>query len=673
MADRSLDKRSSTLHLVPHDRQAELAALRGQSAVTLRRLVTALAGSESTRRATTPEMTRLACANALGRSGRYAAAFDNAIGALRRAGVSVAHLARLSLARATRFAEVMAQIDGALESKNLRDERADAWLAAHAVTSVGPGVLAEHDTLLVRGLCRFDAGELGLFEALHSRSLSAGGRGLVLELPLLELAPATAALHRVAQTLEARWASQGHPPSLEHREPDVAAKLELVAAHDDASEARAAAHVLLDALGRGVSIDRMAVAVPELSEAFLEPLRQELEAAKIPYFEPRGRPLLAAPHAHAALELMKLARGPLDRDALVDVLRTPGLDARRWSGELACEEWAAELASLPLRIDRSGQELLLELGARAQESTGSEEVAQRIRKALAASKRCLSELEAERGPKPRREFRAGLLSLLGELGLTAPSPALLALALERRAGGRGELLRALGDNGAGMRALATALERTSDAAAALGAGDEAITLEQYLGEIELAAEGVGPTRGARRGAALWVARPEELAGLELDLVVLCRATSAGLEGAGAENADLLGDDLGEALPADRRPTSRALAASFPTLAIAWLLWGAQRAVVTYAERDARGPTTPSQLVVALKRQLRETREPGSPLHPSARRVTPLSPLGTEAERRVRVETERQLYFLDPELPAGPFTGAAGELGSLIGGDQARPL
>ncbi len=661
--------------LVPHERQAELVAQAGEHALTRRRLVASLCDARGGLRATTPEMTRLACADALGRSGRYAAAFDNAIGALRRAGVTASALAGLPLARAAEFARVLGRVDQALAAAELRDERADPWLAAERITAGELGAAVGHGALVVRGLCRFDAGELTLYEALHARLAAAGGSGLVLELPKIELGPIAAALAHVSSLLEARFVTDHEHLTIEHREAPRRTKLEIVRAHDDASEARAAAHAVLDALSRGVAIDRMALCMPEPSEAFLEPLRQELDSARIPFFEPRGRPLIAATHAHAALELMRLARGPLNRDALVDVLRTPGLDTQRYTASaIGSDEWAVELSSLPLRIDRTSgaRELLLELAIRSEEARNAE-AAERARAARAATERFVQVLAGERGPKPRREFQSSFLSLLDELGLSEQPPALLAQALELRAGGRRELLRAVSDNAVGMRALATAFERTSAAAAALGMSDQAIELDDYVHELELAVEGVGPTRGARRGAALWLGRPEELAGLELDFVMLCRATSSSMDAAGADSAELLGDELCRALPQRKRPTSRALAASFAQLALGWVLWGAGHVVVSYAERDARGPTNPSGLALALGKQLELRREPASPLHPSAHRLTALSAPSTDAERRARVERERQAYFLDPELASGPFTGAAGELSVLIGGGAERPL
>ncbi len=662
------------LLLVPHERQAELVAQTGERALTRRRLVESLCAAYADLRATTPEMTRLACASAVGRSGRHAAAFDNAVGALRRAGVGTEALSRLALPRAELFARVLERVDAMLGAAGLRDERGDAWLAAKRVAEAGLEIEAESGTLLVRGLCRFDAGELALYEALHAQLVAGGGQGVVLELPKVDLGPSAAALAHVSSTLEARWANDNQHPALEQRDMVRRPKLELVRAHDDASEARAAAHAVLDALSRGVAIDRMALCVPELSEAFLEPLRQELESASIPYFEPRGRPLIAASHAHAAFELMRLAGGAINRDSLVDVIRTPGLVTKAFTSDaITSDEWALELSSLPLRIDRShgARELLHELMVRAEDARNHES-AERTRAALRATERCMRALAAERGPKPRGEFRQRWLALLGELGLTEQAPWLLARALERRAAGGRELLRAVSDNAVGMRALATAFERTTAAAAALGFADQEVELDEYLGELELAASGVGPTRGARRGAGLWLGRPEELAGLELDFVMICRATSSSVAGA-AESSELFGDDLCRALPERQRPISRALAASFAELSLAWVISGARHVVVSYAVRDARGPAAPSQLAIAIAKQVEPRSEPGSPLHPSARRTTALRAPAADADRRVRVERERQLYFLDTELQSGPYNGAAGDLTAWVGASAERPL
>ncbi len=664
------------VHLVPHERQAELAAIDGQRALSWRALIADLAGRLSEAAPASSETARLACARGLGRSGRYAAAFDQALGGLRRAGISAAMLGRLPLPRARKFAEVLAAVDAELARAGLRDERGDAWLAALAARKGELGALAGCTTLLVRGFCRYDAGELELLDTLHQRLVADGGRGVVVELPRVDLGPAQVAFDRVAQELEARWADDAEHPSLEFREAEASPDVELVPAQDEASEARAVARAILEALARGVALNRMAIAMPELNEAFLEPLRRELEAAGVPFFEPRGRPLASSPHAHAALELVRLAAGPIDRDVLVDVLRTPGLDARRWTDDaLQREEWASELASLPLGVDRTGNELLSELESRAQELTLDGGDATRTRAAAVATERCLTELAKSRGAQSRGAFRARFLELFSEIGLMGPSSDMLALALERRAAGRRELLRAVADNGTAVRALAAAFERTSQAASALGLADETIALDDYRLELELSADAVNPARGARRGAALWIARLEELAGLDLELVVFCRASSSRLENAGGgEGSELIGDELTAALPARHRPKSRALASSLGGLAVSFLLCSARRTIITYARHDGRGPLTPSQFVLALaeRRPPREV-EPVSPLHPRASRAAQRPLPSLDARRRALIDEQRLSYFLDPDAAAGPFTGAAGDISTLIGGGRDRPL
>jgi ATP-dependent helicase/nuclease subunit B len=669
----------TAVDLVPHERQAELAQLSGRRAFAWRRVIADLAARASDRAPATSETTRLACARALGRPGQYAAAFDQGLGSLRRAGARPAELARLTLPRARQFATVLAAVDAELDRAGLRDERGDAWLAAEAAARGELGALGGNAGLHLRGFCRFDAGELALIEALHEQLVQQGGSGVTLELPSLELAKTFGAMDRVARELEARWADDAQHPALEHRDSRGALEVELVPAQDDASEARAVARSILDALAAGIALDRLAIAPAELSESFLEPLRRELEAAGIPYFEPRARPLRSAPHAHAALELIELASGALDRDALVDILRTPGLDATRWLGEgLEREEWASELQSLPIRVDRSGGELLNELTLRAADLEREGSDAQRTRLALAATQRCLQDLTQNRQARSRATQRSSWLGLLGELGLMGPSPQVLAQALERRAAGRRELLSAVADNGLAVRALGAAFERTTQAAAALGLADEPVELADYLAELELSAASVNPTRGGRRGGALWIARPEELSGLELEVVVLCRASSSRLEGGSAVDCgELLGEELVSALPdrsGRRRPQASALSANQGGLAAAWILGSARRTVVTYALRDARGPLTPSPLVRALQRG-REARatEPASPLHPRARRVSPFGAASADAARRARTDAERQAYFLDPHAAAGALTGASGDIAALVGGSKERPL
>jgi hypothetical protein len=665
----------SPVDIVLNDRQVELAAIAGRPALMRRRLIADTASRQSAFRVATPETTELACTLSLDKDGRYARAFNGAIGAFRRAGLDPDALSAAGGPRGARFAEALRRIDALLAARSLRDERGDAWLAARAVSELDPLELFPQGSACVRGLSRYDAGELEFFEALHASLVGRGGTGLTLELPHATLGPLASALDRVAREFEARWSGASDHPALEYRVAPDPPRLDLIRAHDDGSEARAVTHAILDALSDGVPLDRLAVAVPDFDEAFLEPLRHELNTARIPFFEPRGRPPSASPSAHTALALMGFAVGPRHRDVLLDVLRTPGLRVERWTEQgITRQEWASELAQLPLRVDRSGADLIAELEARVRDRSRRPEEIARLHQALLATTRCLAELDALSEAGPRSSLRGRFHTLFAELGLAAPSPGVLATALERRARDRRELLRALGDNASAMRALGTALERTAEAAAALGLEGEPVALDRYLSEVELALQRIGPARGARRGAALAVARPADLCGQEFTHVVLCRATRSRLDTAQGESELLLDDELLASLPRHRRPTSRGLASTFGLLSVAWLFAGARRVTVTHALRDGRGPTPPSELVIALgKLGVVPRHEPASPLHPEAHRVTLRTPAGEDTLRRARVDLERQSYFLDPVGSAGPYTGSAGDIATLVGGTSERPI
>jgi RecB family exonuclease len=117
-----------------------------------------------------------------------------------------------------------------------------------------------------------------------------------------------------------------------------------------------------------------------------------------------------------------------------------------------------------------------------------------------------------------------------------------------------------------------------------------------------------------------------------------------------------------------------LSTSLAGLALASILCGARRAIVTYARRDGRGPLSASQLVLTLE-QRRPARdaEPVSPLHPRARPASLRRAPSVDAVHRAQVDLLRSSYFLDPEASAGPFTGSAGDIAVLIGGSRERPL
>ncbi len=664
--------------LVPTERHVEALSVSGVAALTQRKLVRELAEAERPNLApTTPEITRLLTAEQLGIPIAQAAALDDAVGRLRRSGVSSRMLRDTRLPRGARFAELIARADTTLAQRSLRDDRGSALLAAERVRSSAEAAEPFAERVLVRGITRWDAGTLDLLAALHTALRARGGDGVSIELPRVDSAPLALAVEALAGDLERRWAEDNDAPSIvfEDAAPLSRERVALVEAYDAESEARAAARAVLEALERGTALDRIAIVPVDLSESFLEPLRFELSRARIPFAEPRGRPARAAPRAHAALELLHLARGPLTRDELLDVLRVPGVRLDPWleHGKSALGELSHELARLPLRVERERGEILADLadriaGLRVDDPARAERVAALQQGLL----RWLAEIEALSGGASRAEHAARARALFAKLGLFTTSAEALRRALARSIKREPEQLIGLGHDAVAASAVETAIDRTLAAAVALGLAEREVPLARWLEELELALEGVAPTRGAAQTAAVRVARPDDVAGLELGLVVLCRASDAGLDRAASGDA-LLGAELEAALPARARPPSGTLEQHFRSATVAAVLARAERAVISWARHDGATTLAASRLGRALAGHCALHSEPASPLAKSARRVVPRRVPSAGARARSANERARAAFFANPNAPLDELNGAAGDLSSFFGATPARPL
>lgn len=666
--------------VVPTEAHVEVATRMGCPARTLRRLVDTQARLRMPERApTTPEATRLLVAHLRDVPPAHAHALDQMVGALRRAGTSREALVRTGLPRGRYLAELLGDLDAALEARALYDDRSSPWLAASHVAhapEVAPELVS--GAAVVRGLTSWDNATLCFLEALHARLRRAGQEGLCLELPRAEGGPLAEALHALASDLEARWAYRADAPSLAFVDvaPLSADWVSYIEAHDAQSEARAVARAVLDAIAGGTPLDRVVIVPVDLDEAFLEPLRFELGRAAIPFAEPRGRPALASPRAHAAIELLRLARGPLGRDALIDVMRVPGLRFDTWFGEHrgVLGELLHEITELPLRFDRSGSDLTSELDDHLAELARDDpEHGKRLAPAREGLTRWLDELRRLAEPAPRPLLIARAAALFESLGIDRVSERTLARALDAASAGRPELLQALGHDAAGARALSTALERLSSAAQAIGADREPIALGTLLDELELALQGVSPTGGAVRAAAVRIARPRDIAGLDFDQVILCRASDASLDGRAHADSGLSAE-IEARLPPSERPTSGITEQRFVGLAVAWALAGARRVTVTWAGHDGTRTLGPSRLARAIvANRLPGHSEPASSLvagsRPAHRRGRP----SEGARQRAETELRRIAFYANPNAPLDAENGSAGDLAAFFGGTAERPL
>lgn len=656
------------LHLVASERQVEALARAGRNAKTLRELVLELADAASNgRERAGPEATRLVAETVAPRQD-LAELLDSGIGALRKIGVDAAQLGKLPGARARLFTETLAGADAALEKAGLRDERGDVWLATHAV---GDATLPGITELSVSGWARLGTGELALLERLHAELRGRGGSGVTLRFPGLAGEESQRAVESEQARLEARWAEHNDAPNVVRDDDKSVASLKLrfTRTPNLASEARAVVRAVQEKLSQGARLDRIAIVPLELSEAFLEELRSALWAAKLPFSEPRGRPPIAGPNVHATLELLRLAGGPVRRDALLDVLAAPGLRPQRWfgaAGRAALQALRDLLSKTPVGFDRDGQLLL----AHARRLATARET-DKTRAAVAGLERLLQDLQRLGASRTRAQLVQAFQELVEDLGLLEVSAGVLRLSLTARDAGAPSLLTALSDDARGAGTLSLALTRLVAAAERLGLGDAEVSPRTLSAELLRAMEGTGLARGAARAAAIAIARPLEVAGLPLDLAVVCRASAACVTQSGQSSASLwLGHELCEALPRFQRPPSARDEEAATLTALNALLATATETELVWSTSDGSSDTRESRFVEALLHETKQEPygEPGSPLAPGARRIVALPEPSEEVALRVAAEQARHAFFF-AQTPRSEYTGQVSALSAWLGPEQ----
>lgn len=664
--------------IVPTEAHVEASRVTDTQALTLRRLIQDQAELELFDRApTTPESSRLLLARLRSLPARLAHDLDRTVGRLRRAGTSRRSLESTRLPRAEYFAELLEDLDLALETRALYDDRTSPWAAARRLARTESEPELADGAAVVRGLSNWDNATLGVLESLDQRLRQMGHDGLVLELPVCEVGPLREAVDSLTAELETRWSDRQHSPSLAFvKAPPLSReRADWVEAYDAESEARAVARTVVEALARGTALDRIAIVPVDLEEAFLEPLRFELGRAKIPFAEPRGRPAIASPRAHAALSLLRIARGPLARDGLLDVLRVPELRQSSWFIEQQNQlsELLHEISLLPLKFDRTGSDFRDELDDHLAEiSREDPEQALRLMPARSSLLAWLSGLQALAEPSGRQALIQQVLALFESLGLMRHSDRTLARALKDASAGRPELLSALGHDAAGARAVRTALDRISAASVAIGADGDRVSLGSLLEELELALEGVSPTGGAVRAGALRIARPREIAALELECVVLCRAHDLSPNAGRIDTG--LGAEVEARLPASERPSSPGTEHRFSALAVAWAFTSAKRVTVTWSSHREARPLARSRLSRMLQdSDLPWRKEPASPMLAGARPAYSRGKASASALHRIATERRRAAFYADPNAPLDPHNGAAGSLSLFVPKGAERPL
>lgn len=624
-------------------------------------------------------------------------AIDRAVGRLRRAGTTTAQIAAVGTSHALLLADVIDRVDGRLAEARLVDARGAAGLAAARLAAGAHGDLPELDAgrVIVSGIAAWEPDDLGLVEALHRRLRRAGGAGVTVALPRLAGPIARApedALSPVADDLERRWASLDDAPEITWWSTRRAEPRQVIAARNADGEARAVAGAILDALCHGAAPEGVAVVVPDLDEARLEPIRAALRDARVPFAEPRGRPAASCPEGRVALALLATAVGPITRDQVIELLRAPGLAAGAWTERADGRDAAGRvgllahrLREVPVEIDRTGGMLLDGLTAAVKERPDEAWMPRALERLLRAA-RWLGEGDDPRGPS-RRALGRRLVALIERLGLGQPdrreiTEALRVEARESKVGDRGAFadptrsrtgpiaLRALGEGAAAVRAIREAVRAIEAGAAAVGLADRPASPADYAAELGVAIAALGLGLGAGSSAAdagaVRLGRPADLAGLAHDLVIVTGLEERAYSGADGDLA-LLDERLRRELPAPARPPSAGQREAWRRAELAWTMAGADRVILSFASGDEGDLAAPHRLIRWAEEHGAPThKEPASRVARTAARIDPRSaelsalaagaPPRPDVSERAAVERARTAFFLDPRAPGDRWDG-----------------
>lgn len=627
-------------------------------------------------------------------------ALDGTIGKLRRSGALPSHLRQTGAPQGILLAAVMERVDEILAGARLLDARGAALVLARrmrakggqarevvgqrgardapagsgkgakraALRPLGRSLATQAPAGTVKGMAAWEGDTLALLEALHTRMRTeGGGRGVTLVLP--RLGEGEDAMGPIADALEKRWGSLTDSPEIEWQAASAAAPIEVIRARTAEAEARAAASACLTALSKGTPPERIAILVPEISEAAMEPLRAALSDARIPFCEPGGRPITASPEARAALLFLDLAEGPVTREKVMDLLRAPGLSAG-WLSEKAQERpgraaaLAQKLRDVPVEVDRSGRLLIEGLSALVADAIEDAWMPHGLARLLASAKWL-----AEGGTWGETARRFG--ALVDQVGLGKPPAQDLAAALraEGRDGMGGLALRAVAEGALCVRRLTEVAELLAREAAVLGIAGSPCTPGEMLIELGRAAEAVSalPAGSSPRAAAVRVAAPSDLCGIDHDLVLVMGLSAHAYGAAAALDEALLDERVRSELPVGLRPPSAREREAVRRAELAWAIAGARDIVLSFAPADEGEMAEPHPLVGwAVRKGARRREEPGSRVGHRAsrlnRRAAELVALARGAvpdaglAERVQIERDRTAFFGDPRTPSGAYTG-----------------
>ena len=616
-----------------------------------------------------------------------AMSMDQAIGRLRRASVTPAHLRALATPHARMLADVIARIDALLAAHGLVDPRGLGMIAALRIREASQAKLHALDpalasgAVILAGLLAFEPDDLAVIEALHARLRDEGGAGVSVVLPHLAAPEDPVVL--LAGDLARRWSELADAPEIVWIEARAPRAIQAITARDTDGEARAVVAAVLTALSRGAAPERIAILVPALDEERLSPLRAALADARLPFAEPRRRPASREPAGRILLGLLAIAAGPVTREQVIELLRAPGLHLGLWmDGDSAAEAAsraaliAHRLREVPVEIDRTGR--LLPLGLRDLIATRRRNTARTRRTGPLPDEgwmpECLDRLLADArrlgaAPTSRRELVSRLFDLASRLALGRPEPREITAALrsDRRSGGLA--LRALGDSASAVRALREAAQVIVEAADSVGNASRPVTPSELAVEMEIVAAelSLGEAKSSASAGAIRVAMAADLAAIDHDPLLVMGLEEQSYSGREGDES-LLDERLRQKLPAAHRPLSARDREICRRAELALAIASATRLVTSFCTGDEGELASPhrwfrwSEALGAERRK-----EPFSRVARLASSVdgrsAELCALARGAEprpeiaERARIERSRAAYFLDPRAPSRAFSGS----------------
>jgi len=625
-------------------------------------------------------------------------AVDTALGVLHAAHVEGDFLSRATrhappglAARASMLSELMSAHDRALAVFGLIDPRTLAGRLSRALArctdlAILAPALGGAGSVELRDVTGLSPARLGWIEALHALLARAGGRVSIVSptahASLLVACGIDDPRERLAARLEERFAALSFAPELVHHEPggpgegpltalvaraftavdrapiEAGDSLRVVAAAGAGVQAEVAAAEVALALRRGHAPERVVIALPELDEPVLRPLRRALREHGVPFYEGRGAPPFESlPISNLLRALRAIDDGP-HKDLVLELLRgvpSVGSSDVRLRAARALERAAGS------SLHRDGDALLALL-----EEPDVHALVSRL----------FALLTAPSQPTLRLAL-AHVRSLAEALGFP---DALARHGSEVVLSGDDELLSAYAADLAAWSALAAGVDELGRAMELAGASEQTLSWMEFSRELEVALEGRHLVPGHRAGAVP-IARLRDRLGLDCDVLVVLETHDGALPSRGGHDplvSRALIRALREADPRRAPPPASLLGALDLLSALDAIGRTRARAVVTFRSSDDDGRR---QLPGALPIEL--LRVSTAKLSPERMQLIP-TPAGVargpralvlhaaahrgeaapEVQARAEAERARARAFAAAErgeLGIGPFTGDAGPL------------